>query len=56
MNDTVSVRLSAEVRRVFLEKSAKYGGTSYVLRELVQAFNDGRLSITPPPYKLENLK
>jgi predicted DNA-binding protein len=47
-DQTVAVRLSPEVRRNFINLSAKYGGTSFVLRELVTAFIENRIEIEAP--------
>jgi len=44
----IAVRLAPDMRRSFIGKSAPYGGTSLVLRELIRAFIEGRLTIQPP--------
>lgn len=44
----LAVRLAPDMRRVFINKAAPYGGTSLVLRELVRAFNENRLTIQLP--------
>jgi len=44
----VAVRLSPDTRRQFINLAARYGGTSYVLRELVEAFVENRVEIAPP--------
>lgn len=49
----MGVRLSADMKRQFLQKAAKYGGQSEVLRELIHAFIENRITIAPPePKKL----
>ncbi len=47
-DQAVTVRLSPDTRRMFINKAAKYGGTSYVLRELVLAFNENRVEMAAP--------
>lgn len=47
----IAVRLAPDTRRTFVNKSAKYGGTSAVLRELVMAFNEDRVTLQPPSLK-----
>lgn len=44
----VAVRLSPDTRRQFINLAARYGGTSYVLRELVEAFVENRVEIAAP--------
>ena len=44
----IAVRVSPDVRRQFINLSSKYGGTSYVLRELVEAFIENRVEIAAP--------
>lgn len=44
---TVAVRLSPAVDRTFTTLSAKYGGKSEVMRELIEAFCDNRITVTP---------
>ncbi len=45
---SLAVRLAPDSRRQFINKAAKFGGTSYVLRELVLAFVEDRVTIRPP--------
>jgi predicted DNA-binding protein len=52
----IAVRVSPETRRQFINLSAKYGGTSYVLRELVEAFIENRVEIAAPKNPLFTLK
>jgi hypothetical protein len=51
-SNTVAVRLAPSLSRTFTSMSAKYGGRSEVMRELILAFTENRLTIQPP--KLEN--
>jgi hypothetical protein len=44
----LSTRVSPAVRKQFLAKSSVYGTPAEVLREIIEAFNDGRLIISPP--------
>lgn len=55
-DQSVAVRLSPDVRRQFINLAARYGGTSYVLRELVEAFVENRVEIAPPANPLFTLK
>lgn len=50
----LGARVSEEVRVKFLQKSAKYGGASAVIRELIHAFVENRLTVKPakPPKEL----
>ena len=45
----LSVRLNREIANVFRAKSKEYGGVSEILRELVLAFNDDRVTVRPDP-------
>jgi len=47
-NPLLAVRLNPDVKEKFRKLAQKYGGTAYVLRELVQAFVENRIEITPP--------
>lgn len=47
-NTTVAVRLAPSLNRTFTSMSAKYGGRSEVMRELIAAFCENRLTIKPP--------
>lgn len=44
----LTARVTRETREKFFAKASSYGNPSEVLRELVTAFNDDRLSIQPP--------
>ena len=45
---SLSVRVTASERTKFHSKATPHGGGSAVLRELVLAFIDGRVTIQPP--------
>ncbi len=47
----LAARVSVPVHRKFVKKSLKHGGISVMLRELVEAFVDDRVTISPPPVK-----
>ena len=55
----LTVRVSDETRTLFCIKARKFGTSSAVLRELVDAFLDDRITIKPPaihnPNPLEKL-
>ena len=51
----LSVRLTPQDHRTFFRKSKRYGKPSDLLRELVQAFNDDRLTVRPPVNTKESL-
>ena len=53
---SLAVRLNPETRREFINQAAKYGGTSYVLRELVIAFVENRVELAAPKNPLFSLK
>ncbi len=55
LSPTVAVRLAPSLRQAFIRKSNRYGGTSEVLRELVAAFVESRLTIQPPKEVKESL-
>ena len=44
----LTVRLPQQTHAAFRTKAERYGGVSEVLRELVSAFIDNRLTVTPP--------
>jgi len=55
-NVQLAVRVDSRTKRNFNKKAAKIGEVSEVHRELINAFIEGRLTITPPPtIKLEKL-
>jgi predicted DNA-binding protein len=44
----MAVRVPDDIKQKFIKLSAKYGGTAYVLRELIAAFVENRVEIIPP--------
>ena len=47
----IYVRLPIETRNRFFLRAARFGVVSEVLRELLTAFADDRVTILPPPDK-----
>lgn len=48
-NDShVTVRVPKEVRRAFIAKAKKHGMPSEVLRDLIHAFTEDRVTVYPP--------
>ncbi|KKN66516.1 hypothetical protein LCGC14_0470500 [marine sediment metagenome] len=48
----IAVRVSKKSRKAFQRKADRYPGTSSdVLREIIEAFVDDRITITPDPKK-----
>jgi hypothetical protein len=45
----LTVRLNRKTADAFRTKAKEYGGTSEVMREIVEAFIDGRLTVQPNP-------
>jgi len=45
---TLSVRLCPELYADFRDKAKRFGKPAFVLRELMLAFVESRLTITPP--------
>lgn len=46
-SNTAAVRLAPSLNRTFTSMAAKYGGRSEVLRELILAFTENRLTVKP---------
>jgi len=44
----LTVRLQQQTHHAFRDKAIRYGGVSEVLRELVEAFIEDRLTVIPP--------
>ena len=44
----LNIRIGAELKRKFVVKASRVGGTSVVVRELLQAFVENRVTLTPP--------
>lgn len=51
----LNVRLTPQDHRTFFRKSKRYGKPSDLLREMVQAFNEDRLTLVPPVNPKESL-
>jgi predicted DNA-binding protein len=51
----LTVRVAGSTRTKFHAKARKYGQPSSVLREIIEAFIEDRLSIIPPVNRKENL-
>jgi len=51
----LTVRLPQQTHTEFRAKAERYGGVSEVLRELVSAFLEDRLTVTPPVTRKESL-
>lgn len=51
----MTVRIADSLHGEFSQKALKYGGTSYVLREIITAFVENRLTIKPPKTSKETL-
>ena len=47
----LTIRLTPQEHKAFTVKSKSYGGPTFVLRELVSAFTDERVTVTPNPEK-----
>ena len=45
----LTVRIDKDTADAFRTKAKEFGGTSEVLREIVTAFNDDRLTMQPNP-------
>lgn len=45
----LNIRVTPAVHKVFHRKAEEYGGVSEVLRELVSAFIEERVKVTPNP-------
>lgn len=53
--EVLFTRVSVEAKQRFMEKAARFGLPSEVLRELVMAFIEDRLVVSPPPDQKESL-
>lgn len=51
----LSLRVTPRTHKAFITKAKQFGGTSEVLDELVTAFLEDRLTITPPTNRKESL-
>ena len=55
LNSSINVRIGAEDRKKFLRKAKAFGDPSHVLREIIIAFNEDRLTLVPPTIKKGSL-
>lgn len=55
LNCYLTVRVSQQIRQKFQRKAERYGQPSNVMRELIEAFIDDRLTIIPPVNRKESL-
>lgn len=57
-NHTIQARIPTEIKDAFFEKAQEFGGGSLVMRELVTAFVEDRITIRPSEVKskLYNLR
>lgn len=51
----LTVRVTGSMHSKFHSKALRYGKPSDVLREIIEAFLDDRLTITPPVTRKESL-
>jgi len=51
----LSTRVTPETHKKFHVKSKKFGQPTQVLRDIIEAFNDGRLTVQPPVTRKESL-
>jgi len=51
LDSTLSVRVTEKMQTAFHRRASRYGKPSDTLRELIQAYLDGRLTVTPPTRK-----
>ena len=45
----LTVRISQDSAAAFRRRAKEFGGTSEVMREIVEAFNENRLTVRPNP-------
>lgn len=53
--EAIYLRVTPTLKQHFTETASRYGTPSDVLRELILAFVEGRITITPPPNQKESL-
>ena len=51
----LTVRLSVEDHKAFGVKAKEYGGQSFILREIVKAFNEDRIILKPSAKERKSL-
>lgn len=55
LNCYLTVRVNQQLRQKFQRKAERYGQPSNVMRELIEAFIEDRLTIVPPVNRKESL-
>lgn len=55
MNNVLTVRVTSSTRRSFHDKAIQFGTPADILRELVEAFVEDRLTIAAPVNRKEKL-
>jgi len=48
LNNYLATRVSTEIKDAFIKKASKYDDPATVHRELINAFVEDRLTMTPP--------
>lgn len=51
LDKVVAARVTVQVHKKFHAKARRYGKPSDVLREMIEAFIENRLTVTPSPTK-----
>lgn len=54
-SEAIYLRVTPETKRRFSEVASRFGTPSEVLRELVNAFIEGRVTVMPPTEQKESL-
>lgn len=49
----VNVRVDDTLHQAFMAKAARFGGKSEVMRELIEAFVEDRITVAPPTRPLK---
>ena len=52
-SEMLFTRVTPEVKRLFVEKAEPFGGASDLIRELVMALIEGRVTVSPPAHMKE---
>lgn len=55
LSPPLGVRVSESVKQAFIKQSNKHGGQSEVLRILIEAYIDGRITIAPKQTNFEEI-
>lgn len=54
-SEALYLRVTPDTKQRFVEKASRYGTPSDVLRELIMAFVEGRVTLHPPTDRKESL-